>query len=68
MRGNLWTLVVVAIGSGLMLRAAGAAEPASPAQSTTDVAGLFSVIAPFAGEMLALAGIGALLFYALRIS
>jgi len=68
MRGNLWTLVVMAIGSGLMLRAAGAAQPADPAGSTADVAGLFSVIAPFAGQLLALAGVGALLFYAFRIS
>jgi len=68
MRGNLWTIVVVAVGAGLMLRAAGAAKPANPAASTSDVAGLFGVVAPFAGQLLALAGIGALLFYALRIS
>jgi len=68
MRGNLWTLVVVAIGSGLMLRATGAALPSDPAQSTSDIAGVFGTVAPFAGQLLALAAIGALLLYALRIS
>jgi len=68
MRGNLWTLTVATIGAGLMLRAAGAAAPSNPASTTTDVLGLYETVAPFAGQLFAVAGFGALIFYAIRVN
>jgi len=66
MRGSLWSLVVVAIGGGLLVRGAGQALPNSPASSTDNLATLFDQLTPFLGELLAVVAVGWLVIVALR--
>jgi hypothetical protein len=66
MRGSLWALVVAGLGTGLLLRGAGAALPSSPASSTDGVAEVLDVAAPFAGHLLMIGAIAALLIMAVR--
>lgn len=67
MRGSLWSLVLVAIGGGLLIRGAGAAVPDSPASSTSDLATVFDQLAPFLGELLMLVAVGWLVIVAFKI-
>lgn len=68
MRGNLWTLVVAAVGAGLLLRGAGQSYPASsPANSTQAANDILQGVAPIAGQLTLIAGVGALLLYAMRV-
>ena len=66
MRGSLWSLALVAIGGGLLIRGAGAALPDSPASSTSELATLFDQLTPFLGELLAVVAVGWLVIVALR--
>jgi hypothetical protein len=69
MRGTLWSLVVGGVGTALFLWVAlGAATPASPASSTSAAESILAQTAPFAGLVLLLAGIGAMLVYAFRLT
>lgn len=60
MRGSLWGLAVVSIGAGLLLRAVNVATPSSPTAPTQNVTAIFDGIAPVAGLLMLLFGLGAL--------
>jgi hypothetical protein len=69
MRGTIWTLLVGAVGSAMFLWVAlGAATPSSPASSTTAAESVLAQLGPFAGLVLALAAVGALMVYAFRLT
>jgi hypothetical protein len=60
MRGSLWTLVVVAVFSGLFLRGLSVAPPDNPTNTTSDVVTILDAsITPVAGLLLLLVGVGA---------
>jgi len=68
MKGTIWAVFVAGVGAMLWLAAAGsAARPASPANSTEATAAVLSQTAPFAGLLLLLAAVGALLTLAFKI-
>jgi len=68
MRGTIWTLLVAGIGSALFLWAAvPAAVPSSPSTSTTAASSVLTQTAPFAGLLLFLAAIGALVKLAFSV-
>lgn len=69
MRGSIWALFVTAIGAGLMLFVGvPAATPASgaAASSTNDVNSILSTLNSFAGILLLVAAVGALVTLAFR--
>jgi|APHM01.1.fsa_nt_gi hypothetical protein len=66
MRGSLWAVVVAAVGAAVLLRGAGQATPASPANSTQAAETVLSTTAPVLGQLLLLAGIGAVILLAVR--
>lgn len=63
MRGRLWSLLVAAIFGGLMLRAVNSSLPNNPASSTQNASGILDILSPFAGLILLMVGIGALITY-----
>jgi hypothetical protein len=69
MRGTLWSLLVGGVGSAVFLWVAlGAATPENAANSTSAAESVLAQTAPFAGLVLFLSAIGALLVYAFRLT
>jgi hypothetical protein len=67
MRAGLWTLVVAAVGAGVLLRGAGQATPATNTTNSTQAAeSVLAITAPFVGQLLLVAGLGAVILLAIR--
>lgn len=66
MRGNLWTVALAAIGALVLVQGASVAQPDSGAESTDAVATVLSQIAPFIGQLLAVAALAAIVILAIR--
>lgn len=64
MRGGLWSLAVVAVGVGVLLRVAvGEARPPNPAAGTQEALGVLSQLEPVAGLLMLAVGLGAFASY-----
>jgi succinate dehydrogenase/fumarate reductase cytochrome b subunit len=64
MRGSLWQVALAGIGTMTLFLGAGQALPSSPASSTQSVEQVLSVTQPVIGQLLLIAAVSALLFYA----
>jgi hypothetical protein len=68
MRGNLWTMLVAAVGAGLFLMVGvPAAMPSTPSTSTLGASSVLSATSPFIGLILFLAALGALVKLGFRV-
>lgn len=68
MRGSLWTLLAAGFGATLFLMVAvPAAMPSTPSGSTTAASSVLVQTAPFAGLLLLIAAIGAMLTLAFKL-
>jgi hypothetical protein len=62
MNGTVWTVAATAIGAGVILfGAVGRSVPSGAQQSTQTAGNILSQVAPFAGLLLFIAAVGAVL-------
>lgn len=59
MRGSLFTVLLVAVFGGILLRAVNVSYPSQPASQTQAVKQTLDALAPVTGQLLLLVGVGA---------
>lgn len=61
MRGSLFTLLLVAVFAGILVRAVNIAYPSNPADLTVAVNDVLNATAPVVGQFVLLVGVGAVI-------